>query len=704
MAVRVNWFKPGAGFAAGVLLLSATAHAADAPVLPVAKPDGPAIRTVAAPVLPTRKPPYFGPFGADYAYLLEKDDRETFSRALSAAERRRWASAIDLVEEIENPLPGHVIAWLYLRETGARTPFKARTEFIRAHADWPDITSIRQRSEDVARDGTLSDEDLIAWFEDFPPLTGSGMAQLAYAYKNTGREKDAVDLAHTAWREGTFTSAEEREFLREFDDVLTPEDHKARLNRLLWDEHTTGANRMLRRVDEDTRKLAQARIALMTSSYGVDSAIAKVPAALQSDSGLVYDRLKWRRKRSRYDSAAELLGAENVDQERPDLWWKERHILAREALSEGRVTDAYDIASRHKATDALSVFEAEWLAGWIQLRFLKDPEQALPHFYKVYDAVAFPVSLSRGAYWIGRAAEAGGDADLARSWYEKAAIHVTTYYGQLALAKLTGGTLPQLPLDPLPTMTERNTFHQSDLAQVVRMLVEIGNTDYLRSFVLAAADASDFATERHLAAEMVSRFNRPDLGVWIARRAAQEHIVLLKYGFPAPQLEYPDEPERALLLAITRQESNFDVAARSWAGARGLMQLMPATARVVSRQLNERYDRDALTVDAAYNVRLGSKYLGDLIDQFDGSYIMAIAGYNAGPHRVRRWIREFGDPRTPEVDPIDWVEQIPFTETRNYVQRVMENLQVYRAVLDNTQQLAQTLPSDLSRPATPAVN
>ena len=189
-----------------------------------------------------------------------------------------------------------------------------------------------------------------------------------------------------------------------------------------------------------------------------------------------------------------------------------------------------------------------------------------------------------------------------------------------------------------------------------------------------------------------------DLGVWVSRRAAQDYIILVEHGFPVPGFDYPLDPEKALLLSVTRQESNFDVRARSSAGARGLMQLMPATARAVSRQIRERYDRDALSIDAAYNIRLGSKYLGDLIDDFNGSYIMAVAGYNAGPHRVRRWVREFGDPRTADVDPIDWVEQIPFKETRNYVQRVMENLQVYRAVLANTQQLAQTLPDDLSRP------
>ena len=673
---------------------------AAAPILPLSKPPVPELvaRTVEVSVLPTRKPTYYGPFGKDYAYLLSETDRDLFSRSIASAKSRRWTRARTLVEQIDNPLPSEFIAWLYLRETGARTPFKARTEFIETRAHWPSIETIRRRAEEEV-DDTLSPEEIIGWFEKFPPLSGPGMAALASAHQAVGDEAMAIYHAKQAWLNGTFTRTQERRFLRSFGSHFDEADHQARLDRLLWDGHTNSARRMVRRVSSDQRRLAEARIALMTSSYGVDAAIAKVPKSLRNDAGLIYDRIKWRRKRGRYESAAELLDSTGLDTIRPDLWWRERHILARDALKEGNISEAYRIAANHKASDPLSVSEAEWLAGWIQISFLDDPEAALPHFYAVYDAVAFPVSLSRGAYWVGRALEAGGDSDLARTWYEKAAVHITTYYGQLALAKLNRESLPQLPLNPLPTITERNAFHQEDLARMVRILAEIGNRDHLRTFVLAAAKASDFATERHLTAEMVSKFNRTDLGVLVGRRAAQDHIILVEYGFPVPGFEYPNNPKKALLLAVTRQESNFDVAARSHAGARGLMQLMPATARSVSRQLRQRYDRDALSIDASYNIMLGSKYLGDLIDRFNGSYIMAVAGYNAGPHRVRRWVREFGDPRTAEVDPIDWVEQIPFTETRNYVQRVMENLQVYRAVLADSQQLAQTLPADLSRPS-----
>ena len=681
--------------AASVLSLPSAIDAA--PVLPEVKPSVPKFQTRSAKVLPERKPPYYGPFGESYIYLLDNKQRTSFRRAIAAAKSRKWRLATDQAEKADNELVEHVIAWLYLRETGANSPFNARIAFIRENPDWPQVETVIRRAEEAASDNSVSNEELISWFVEFPPKTGPGMAALAVAYREQGLEDKAIETAKKAWLKGTFSRARERAFLKEFNSLFSKADHKARLARLLWDGHANSARRMLRRVGSDYRRLAEARISLMTSSYGVDAAIAKVPKSLKNDPGLIYNRLKWRNKRRRYESAMALLPLSQHDAVRPDLWWKQRHLLAREALSAGSITQAYDIVSKHKASDALSIFEAEWLAGWIQLQFLKDPEAALPHFYRVYDAVAFPVSLSRGAYWVGRALEQAGDIELAKNWYEKAAVHITTYYGQLALAKLTGDTIPQLPLDPVPSVSERSSFHQNRLVQVVRMLAEISDKDHLRRFVLAAAKASDFATERHLTAEMVSKFNRADLGVWIARRAIQDHITLLEFGYPVSNFKYPNKPEKSLLLSITRQESNFDATARSPVGARGLMQLMPATAKAISRQLRIQYDRDALTQNPAYNIELGSKYLGDLINQFDGSYIMAIAGYNAGPHRVRRWVKKFGDPRKPGIDPIDWIEQIPFTETRNYVQRVMENLQVYRAVIANSQQIAQTLPKDLSR-------
>ncbi|MBL8645103.1 MAG: lytic transglycosylase domain-containing protein, partial [Rhodospirillaceae bacterium] len=380
---------------------------------------------------------------------------------------------------------------------------------------------------------------------------------------------------------------------------------------------------------------------------------------------------------------------------RPDLWWRERAILARGSLQNGNAREAYQIVVNHGALDAVSVSEAEWMAGWIALRFLKDGEAALQHFQKVYDTVQLAANLSRGAYWTGRAAEHLGRADIAADWYRKAAVHITTFYGQLALGRLKDPVLPQLPQDATPTPEERAAFESKDLTKAVRALGDVPNAPYLRAFVLALADSSDFAVDRHMAAELANKLGRPDLGVWIARQAGRDRIIIMTYGYPIPALNFQAVPEKALQLAIMRQESNFDPNAESPAGALGLMQLMPSTARAMARANKLTYNKPRLKTDPAYNVRLGSIYLNSLVRDFDGSYIMAAAGYNAGPGRAKQWARNFGDPRAADVDAIDWIEAIPFPETRNYVQRVMENVMVYRALLNNTTAVPQTLEQDL---------
>ncbi len=470
-----------------------------------------------------------------------------------------------------------------------------------------------------------------------------------------------------------------------------------RLDRILYDEQTVAAERLLRRVSDDRVAVARARIALITSTGNLDALVRAVPAALQDNAGLLYDRIKWRLNRGDDEGALALVPQFSVVSPRPDLWWRERSTLAREALTRGRITEAYSIAKNHGATDAVSVSEAEWLAGWIALRFLKDGETALPHFQKVYDSVQMPSSLARGAYWTGRATEALGRPDLAREWYVRAAIYTTTYYGQLALARLTGDGVPQLPADPVASPEERAAFESRELTQALRALLDVDVKAYQRVFALALAGSSGSAVDRQLASELVNRRARTDLGVVLARDAARDKIMLVQYGYPVPAYNYPTTPEKALVLAVARQESNFDPGATSSAGARGLMQLMPATARALSRNAKQTYSRNKLTADPVFNLRLGASYLASLVSTFDGNYVLAAAAYNAGPGRARQWTRQFGNPQETGVDAIDWIEQIPFTETRGYVQRVMENLMVYRAVLAGTPRVAQSLESELAR-------
>jgi len=684
------------GVLAGLTVGPALAQAATAPagakpvqthILPIPKPPVPA---GAAPI-------YSQPASAPVTdRVLSARDRELFTQAVRAAAKRQWGAARQAAARAGNPLIPKIIEWAYLREPGPHVGFLERTAFLTAHPDWPSSVEMRRQAEG-AIDDDVSMAAVADWFAKNPPLTTSGKIAHARGLRLTGKPTEAEALARETWRSGNFDRTEETEFLRDFGAILRPDDHRVRVDTILYAEQTAAAQRLLPRVDPDYAKVARARIALIASAKNIDGIIAAVPASLQNDAGLIYDRIRWRRARGNEDEARALIPEFALNSPRPDLWWRERHILARDALSKGFITEAYKIARHHGATDALSVSEAEWLAGWIALRFLKDGETALPHFEKVYDVVQMPVSLAKGAYWVGRTTESLGRPDIANEWYTRAAAYPNTYYGQLALSRIKGGAAPLLPQDPAPTAEERTAFYAREITTALRMVLEIDAKSYQRAFALAAADASDLAADRHMVGEIVSQHRRQDLGVVIARQSARDKFILLEYGYPVPDYNYPGAPERALILSIARQESNFDIAAQSPVGARGLMQLMPPTATAVARANKLRYDRNRLTTDGAYNLRLGASYLDSMVRNFDGSYIMAAAAYNAGPSRPRAWSKQFGDPRDPSVDAVDWVEMIPFSETRTYVQRVMENVMIYRAKLSDTKQMGANLEAELSR-------
>ncbi len=663
-------------------------------ILPERKPPVPVAKGPPAP--PSPGLPTIEVTAPAPASTLTGREKEIFSQAVRAAARREWSKARATVATARNPLLTKIVDWAYLREPGPHGDFATRTAFVTANPRWPGANDIRRHAED-AIDRSVPASVLIAWFATNPPLSTAGKVAFARALRNQGDAGKATEIARDAWINGSFGRDDERGFLQDFKSALTAADHWARLDRILYEEQTTAAGRLLPLVDPGRAQVARARIALIGGARNTEAAIAAVPASLQNDPGLLYERIRWRRARDNEAGARALVPPFAAGGPRPDLWWRERQILARDSLTKGNITEAYALAKHHGSTDALSVSEAEWLAGWIALRFLKDGEAALAHFEKVYDAVETPPSLARGAYWTGRAIEFLGRADLAAEWYQRAATYVTTYYGQLALARLRGGAVPQLPQDPAPSTAERAAFDAAELTQALRALMDVDARSYQRAFAQALADSAATASDRHLTAELLNRRARVDLGVVIARQAARDKIILVKYGYPTPPYAFPRTPEKALILAIARQESNFDVEARSSVGARGLMQLMPPTARAVARLAKQTYAERRLTADPAYNIQLGSVYLNSLISTFDGSYVLAAASYNAGPSRARQWIRQYGDPRDPAVDAIDWVEQIPFSETRNYVQRIMENLMIYRAVLAGSTQVPNTLERELVR-------
>ena len=680
---------------------SAAAIAHPKPViLPEHKPPAPPERAAAASDASTAETAAYMPAVTvtASASTLSAREKQIFSEAIKAAAKNNWGKAHAIVATAHNPLLSKILTWAYLREPGQHASFSERTAFIAANPKWPSTESMRRHAENVI-DSNDSLAALGAWFEANPPLTTAGKVAYARALRAVGKTEQADLLAREAWRTGFFLREDEQAFAREFRSFLTTEDYAARVDFILYDEQTTTALRLLPNLDAGHQAVAKARMALIGSAKNMESVVAAVPADLQNDPGLLYDRVKWRREHNNDAGARQLIPPFALGGPRPDLWWRERQTLARDALSAGNVTEAYALAKHHGSTDSTDVADAEFLAGWISLRFLKDGETSLQHFEKIYDVSKTPPFLARGAYWMGRATESLNRPDLAADWYQKAATYVTTYYGQLALARLHGGDLPQamLPQDPQPTNEERAAFNASELTRALRALMDVDARSYQRAFAQALGENLDTAAARQMTAELFSQSSRVDLGVVVARQAARDKITLVQYGYPAPGWAYPGAPEKALILAITRQESNFDVGAQSSAGAKGLMQLMPPTAKAVAKASKLGYVVKRLTADAGYNVQLGAFYLNSLISDFSGSYILAAAAYNAGPARSRQWIRQFGDPRDPSVDAIDWVEQIPFNETRGYVQRVMENLMIYRAVLGGNAEVPKTLETELAR-------
>jgi soluble lytic murein transglycosylase len=416
----------------------------------------------------------------------------------------------------------------------------------------------------------------------------------------------------------------------------------------------------------------------MRKEGGVDTVVAKVPEALRGDPGLIYERLRYRRRHNDVEGARDILINLPHDLRRPAEWWTELSYVIRRTLSAGDVSLAYRIAKDHRQDGGPSLAEAEFLAGWIALRSLNDSTEARQHFQALYDAVRFPVSLARAAYWSGRAAEAAQDSVAAQDWYRRGAKHMTTFYGQLSARRLGEDPANFQTPEPTPTAEQIARFDRGELSRLTRMLAEIDERERVKLMFRHLAQNAGTPVDYALIARLALAMDMPDQAVRVARRAEREAAPLTALGYPVLKVKQPDDGlDPALVHSLIRQESGFDRQAISRAGARGLMQLMPDTARLVAKELKISYQPHTLTEDPAYNVTLGRAYLKSMIDDL-GGVPGALAAYNAGPGRAKRWTRDNGDPRDNEDSLVDWIESIPFDETRNYVQRVLEGAFVYR--------------------------
>ncbi len=638
-------------------------------------------------LLPVKKPNDLGIVKKNSKVLNQKDfiiAQKTFG----LIKRKRWNSAIKEVEKSNNALLTDLVKWMYLKEPSNRATFYDYLDFINKKSNWPRINRLRYLAEHKINFKNVKPNDVIKFFEKEKPFSGFGKIKLGEAYLINGDVVKAHDLIAEGFKTANLSRADHKYLNKKFRKLLTPNDYIVRAEYLAWEQDFYELKRTIRYLPKGHKELYFARFALMTRSYGVDSAISKVPPKFINNVGLKFDRAKWRRKRGRHEGALEIINALPDDPKylvKPDLWFKEKFIIARKKINQKKFKEAYNLMTNHGVIDSGKLAEAEWHAGWLALRFLNMPQKATEHFYSMYEGVNYPISKSRAAFWLGEAYSKIGKNQTAKQWYSKAAEFNTTFYGQLAAAKIDKKKY-RVKNNFTYNKDDFKKFLKKDLVKAFILLDELNVSQKGKDIIKHLGSEDSPLIDQIHAGLLAQEINRLDFAVQIAKQASYLNKNLLELNYPiietpkmvARQKILPQE----VILALIRQESEFDGRANSWVGAKGLMQVMPATGRLVAKQAGLRYSKSKLVNDEYFNLQLGSFYISDLNQNLKGATYMAFAAYNAGPHRVKQWIRRFGDPRKGDISPIDWIELIPFSETRNYVQRVIENIQVYKYVLN----------------------
>ena len=582
-----------------------------------------------------------------------------------------------------------MINWLYLKKPTNAATFDDYASFIRTNHDYPRINRLRYLAEHKINLRTHSPKSILNWFGGNEPLSNFGKIKLGEIYILQGNHDKGSQLIKDGWIEARLSKADLKYLRKKYKKIITVSDNIKRADWHAWEGKHWDVQRMLRYLPKDETALFRARQLLMSRSYGVDSAIAKVPQKFKNDIGLRYDRLKWRRRRGRLDASLEILFKLPKDSSklvRPDVWWKERAILTRSLIYKKKYTLAYKVSSNHSLSDGPEFAEAEWLSGWIALTFLNDPHMALQHFKTFYNNVGYPISLSRGAYWVGRTYKILNNTQESNEWFKQASKYLNTYYGQLAFLELNSDKSFILEKQPQVSEKYQKVFNKKFLIKTVRLLKELDKTKYTKDILKHLAKDNIEDGSEILAGKLAIEIGRYDFAIQIAKEASYEKRFFNDLNYPiieTPKIvNQKTMPKTELILAVIRQESEFDQKANSHVGAKGMMQLMSYTARLVAKQAKMPYVKRKLKSDPYYNIQLGSYYLSGLLEEYEGSYPFALAAYNAGPKRVKYWKKINGNPQKGKINYIDWIELIKFKETRNYVQRVLENVNVYRYLLN----------------------
>lgn len=630
---------------------------------------------------------------------LNDQDTALFRQGLAAARARDVSGARNAMAQIGDPTARKLVEWALLDTSAEQLSFGEVAAAQASFAGWPRNDSRQAAAERLLDRSYAGPDAAIDLFQRNAPTTVQGAIALADALDQRGRGDEARRLIRDWWRTKSFDDVSQTRILSRWGATLTQDDHDARLNMLLLGPHGPATRAMISLASPDRQAVANAVMALRTA-YSPDAIVANLSPSQAMDPAVVLERVRILRSQSRQSEGFALLsalpGAPSSTDAQNTLWSERRNYFL-DALQRREWRAAYDAMNGHGFPSGERKVDAEFFAGWVALTKLNDPERATRHFETLRQSSSTPITQGRALYWLGRAAEARGETPAAIQYYQAGSRHIQTFYGQLAAEKAGQNTLT-LPADPVPTDADRAAFEGNEVVRALRILGETGETSLFRVFAYQLDDDLPGPAQLALLMDTSRGYGEGFTAMMVGRAASQR-------GFLMPERQYPvrippSVPGAAPLeftLAITRQESSFDPRARSHANARGMMQFVPATGRAVARQLGMPYSDERL-YDADFNMSLGSFHLADLTGNFGGSMLMTTIGYNAGPGRPPQWVARCGDPRGGAVDPIDFIECAPFTETRNYMMRVMENMSVYKARL-NGGSAPLTLSQDLRRGA-----
>ncbi len=641
-------------------------------------------------LLPQKKPKTYKKItSVNKSKFLNEKDFQNAKIVFEHIKNKKWITAYKSSFRIKDNDFKTFIKWLYLLKTGNNASFNDYVLFIKNNSDYPRIGRLQYLGEQKINLKSSTPNFIINWFNSFPPVSGAGKLKHAEALLSKNRNENIDVLIKQGWITADLNRSQLKYYKNKFKSYISTQDFIKRAEYLSWEKKYWDLKRMLIYLPKDYRALYNARQILMSNSYGVDNAIAKVPEKFKNDIGLQYDRLKWRNRRGRLESSLQILYENSNKSEdelkRADLWWKQRESIVRSLIYKKRYKTAYKIASEHSLTSGPEFAEAEWLSGWVAHSFLKSQEYAINHFLNFYDNVSYPISLARGAFWLGKSYKALGNDKIANDYFLEGSKFLTTYYGQLSLRELDISLPFELSDDSTFSKEYENEFKKNKLIKIVKILKELDQTRYTKDIIKHLASLDVKKGSEVLAAQLAIEVERYDFAIQISKKASYEKRFYLNYNYPIittpRQVNSKIMPSPELILAIIRQESEFDRKAYSYAGARGMMQLMKYTAKLVAKQAGLPYSISGLTQDPEYNIKLGTYYFNSLLENYGGVYPFAIAAYNAGPNRVKTWRRINGDPTKGQISYIDWIELIRFKETRNYVQRVLENVNVYKYMI-----------------------